>query len=289
MKKQVFYLGLAVVACAVLSYSYFAKNDSGTQDAAYEETLAALRSKQKKAAFKSVDKTPKDTLGNIQQLAQGLPGQFQNALNMLQPGKPTEPDPNGQAVYSDSANPLSVPDVIEPTPKTVAQLEARNSVGKIDPFAAPSGLKPFPRPKSEPPEAKIADGKLPPPPNLSDLPKDSLPPPPDTGGRLPPPPGESDLPPEAMSASAASPAIPALAQEELPPPPDRPSVLDRFKLSGIVGDRAILRFRREDSKVKYVTLAEGEAFNNVHLIEIKDDSVVLEEDGTRKDVEIPHI
>ncbi len=286
MNKKLFYFAAVVLVSAVLSYSYMVSNpqSNNNQDAAFEEKLAALRAKQKRAADKAASSRPNEGIGNLQQLAQ-------NALNILQPGKTSTEanDPSSQTVYPDSpdssSNPFVIPEVIEPTPKSVANLEARSSVGNSDPFA-PISAKPFPRVKQEPLPRQIAGEPLPPPPGFNkgstEAPSSA---PPDF--ELPPPPPGEGLP--AFPGSGPEPPLTALDNEELPSPPDKPSQIDHFDLSGIVGNRAILKFFRDDNKVKYVTLAEGETFNNVHLIEIKDDSVVLEEDGARRDVEIPAV
>jgi len=85
-----------------------------------------------------------------------------------------------------------------------------------------------------------------------------------------------------------------LSVAELPEPPARPSIADKMKLVGIVGDRAILAFSdrelvRENKWPKMVTLGTGEQFESVKVVGVSGDSVTVEEDGERSVKTIPPV
>ena len=150
-------------------------------------------------------------------------------------------------------------------------MTAKGSTGKPDPFAPLDTTKLFPK------FAHKADG--------GQHESSSLPPPPETMGSLPPPP---DAPTGDEEPSLAEPP-PALPARSIPHPPEMPLLMRRFKVSGIIGDRAVLEFKRENSHKSFITLGEGEVFDTVKLLAIKSDSVVLEEDGRTREIDLPPI
>lgn len=167
------------------------------------------------------------------------------------------------------------PDVpISATPRSVARMEAGGRAGRKDPFQPIQGYKPFPRP------AKL--GGIKPGPDITGPPEiareDLLPPPPPG---LPAPGNMNDIPPE-----VSSPYGGVLTMQELPLPPEKPSVADKMKLLAVVGDRAILGFKNDRLRLankwpKTVTLGPGESFESVRMIQVKGDTVLLDEDGER--------
>lgn len=81
---------------------------------------------------------------------------------------------------------------------------------------------------------------------------------------------------------------------ELPLPPDRPSVVAKLKLVGIIGDRALLTFtdpmfRAENHFPPCISLGSGEQLESVSVIDVTPHSIVLEEDGERQTKELPRI
>src|SRR5579875_271384 len=194
---------------------------------------------------------------------------------------PGAPPADTAGSVSPPAVPIFVPKSIPSTARQEAAVAARLHAGKQDPYA-PVGdqLKPFPRPRAG------AD--------LAGLPASSKPPASRTGaGRSivpPPPPGSGPAlvpPPEPPSGADLSVA-------ELPEPPARPSIADKMKLVGIVGDRAILAFSdrelvRENKWPKMVTLGTGEQFESVKVVGVSGDSVTVEEDGERSVKTIPPV
>ncbi|HEY9868912.1 MAG TPA: hypothetical protein V6D08_07080, partial [Candidatus Obscuribacterales bacterium] len=158
------------------------------------------------------------------------------------------------------------------TPRLLAANEARAGAGRTDPAARLDSYLPFPRvgPGSPKPEAAVKGPDIPPPPPAAKV----VPPPPPAaalGGDVLAPPPE----PEA-----------GLSLAELPAPPSRPSIVDKMKLVGIVGDRAVIAFsdRRAVAENKWprtITLGRGEQFESVSVVDVNPDSVTFDEDGER--------
>jgi hypothetical protein len=158
------------------------------------------------------------------------------------------------------------------TPLSLAANEARVQAGKPDPFQQVHNYLPFPRGAGGVASIAAADGASPPAP------------PPPVEKILPPPP-----PPVAASASGlAPPPEPdaGLSLAELPAPPSRPSIANKMKLVGVVGDRAIIAFsdrrlRMENKWPRTITLGRGEQFESVSVVDVSPDSVTIDEDGER--------
>ncbi len=74
-------------------------------------------------------------------------------------------------------------------------------------------------------------------------------------------------------------------------PPAPPTIADKFKVVGIIGDKAILActdlsVRHEYNWSKMITVASGDILGPVTVIAVKSDSVTLEEDGNRTETEL---
>ena len=161
------------------------------------------------------------------------------------------------------------------TPLVLAASEARVQAGKPDPFQRVQNYLPFPRGAGgvgSVASIAAADSGQPPAP------------PPPVEKILPPPP-----PPVASGASGlAPPPEPdaGLSLAELPAPPARPSIGNKMKLVGVIGDRAIIAFsdrrmRMENKWPKTITLGRGEQFESVSVVDVTPDSVTIDEDGER--------
>ena len=77
-------------------------------------------------------------------------------------------------------------------------------------------------------------------------------------------------------------------------PPDNAGINHKVELVGIVGDRAIFAIkgsllRRRHHWPRTFTLAIGQSFENLKLTAIKDESVVVEEDGQTFSKQMPVI
>jgi hypothetical protein len=156
------------------------------------------------------------------------------------------------------------------TPRLLAANEARAGAGRTDPAARLDNYLPFPRvgPGSPKPEAAVPGPDIPPPPPTKIVPP---PPPAALGGNVLAPPPEPDA---------------GLSLAELPAPPARPSIVDKMKLVGIVGERAVIAFsdRRALAENKWprtITLGRGEQFESVSVVDVSPDSVTFDEDGER--------
>jgi hypothetical protein len=193
----------------------------------------------------------------------------------------------GQAAAPQAVAPQPNKNVAATNPQQ-AQIAARENAGRQDPFKYVSGYKPFPRASKEQVDS-LGDDTM-----SGD----------DSGGPkfqnfiqhtknkiaqaskkqnmlVPPPPpmGESLAP----SSSGYSSGLPI---DELPAPPTRPSIADKMKLVGVIGDRAIFKFSDNKSRMdnkwpKTITLAPGQKFESVSLVNVADTSVTLDEDGER--------
>jgi len=96
---------------------------------------------------------------------------------------------------------------------------------------------------------------------------------------VPPPPPRAE---DALGAGVDG----GIALTELPVPPAKPSLADKMKLIGVIGDRAVLAFsdtqlRQENRWPKTLILKPGEQFETVSVLGVNPDSVTLEEDGER--------
>lgn len=168
---------------------------------------------------------------------------------------------------------LSVP----ATNRAEAAERARVGAGRPDPFAKVTSLKIFPTSRGS---------------DLMPLPKTHMPPPPSFhSGSLvpPPPPGTVSMPGSIMPVGQMP-----LTETELPEAPEKPQIVNKLKLIGIIGDKAMFKFldpeaRRANKWPAVLVLAAGEQFESMHLISIDNDSIVLEEDGERTTKELERI
>lgn len=158
----------------------------------------------------------------------------------------------GMAASSDSSPPAS---------SSSTTLDTTPAAGRGDPFSPITrGIRPFPSFGAPLHEKKRAV-------------KQAIPPPPQS--LIPPP------PPGVPNASEQSSDLPL---EDLPPPPEKPSLLAKMRLVGIIDDQALFTLSDTDDNVGrpyVVTLKPGEQFQTVTLLSVDADSVMVEEDGAR--------
>ncbi len=189
--------------------------------------------------------------------------------------KPADPVAQPVAAVPLPATPVAVPaggrKNLAATPRVLASSEARMQAGKPDPTLRLRNLKPFPRIRGG-----GGAGDL----GLADAAQ--LPAPPVVDKALPPPP-----PPVAADGLVPPPEPDAgLSLAELPAPPSRPSIANKMKLVGVIGDKAIIAFtdrrqRMENKWPRTITLGRGEQFESVSVVEVTPDSVTIDEDGER--------
>jgi hypothetical protein len=158
--------------------------------------------------------------------------------------------------------------VLPATTRVEAVQRAKANAGRTDPLAPVEGFKPFPR------GATAADAKA----NSNKTSSSSK-------MLIPPPPGglQLQVPPPPNSASSGS-ATEDLPVSELPVPPERPSIVNKLKLIGIIGQKAIftitdLSARRVNKWPRSLMLGTGEHFESVEVVSIGADSALLEENG----------
>lgn len=80
-----------------------------------------------------------------------------------------------------------------------------------------------------------------------------------------------------------------IAVDELPLPPEKPLLIPRLKLNAILGDHVVItfkdnQFRKSHGFKKYITLAPGQEFDSIKLIDVSNNSATLEENGEQKTV-----
>ncbi len=149
-----------------------------------------------------------------------------------------------------------------------ARIQARTTTGQNDPF---SPLVPVSS------EFKTTHTNINP---AAILERSMIPPPPPTGSN---PFGDSALPGQLNS---------GLNIGELPMPPEKAGLHPRLQLVGILGDRAIFNIkdnllRRKHHWPKTFTLAVGQEFDGMRLSAVKDESVLVEEDGQTIEMPMP--
>lgn len=168
------------------------------------------------------------------------------------------------------------PLIIPSTEREAAKLLARASTTK-DPFSAVLLYKPFPSSTATPANDQMktasTSDKTKPPSQKDGLTKHHKVPPPPPGFAAPPP------------------AVASIDVGQLPFPPAPPTIADKFKVVGIIGDKAILActdlsVRHEYKWSKMITVASGDILGPVTVIDVKSDSVTLEEDGNRTEREL---
>ncbi len=148
-----------------------------------------------------------------------------------------------------------------------ARIQARTTTGQNDPF---SPLVPV--------RSEIKTTHTNGPAAISE--RSMIPPPPPTGSN---PFGDSPLPGQLNS---------GLNIGELPMPPEKAGLHPRLQLVGILGDRAIFNIkdsllRRRHHWPKTFTLAVGQEFDGMKLSAVKDESVLVEEDGQTIEMPMP--
>lgn len=285
--------------------TYFAVHQPETQsdDAAYQQQLAALRKKQEAARQKNAD-SPSSSPANAgvsTETTTKAAANNQVAINpSLAPGQSPSSSPNSNQVTQHIKNTLSslqsmIPGaklpvanydsnaqrlqylqtmpvaVIESTGKQDAQIMARKDAGRPDPFAALPPSQPFPKAKNKPTSLEKVAGKK----SGTEF---------GTGpdGLPPPPPGATS--PSLTADLTPPPPPPGIELDELPPPPEKPMLSKNLKLNAILGDHIILAFKNRNYQKRnhfkqYITLAQGQEFDTVTLVDIGKDEATIEEHG----------
>lgn len=297
---------VGIIAIAVALLLTRTQEQNNDDSAAYEQQIAALRAKRKpideQSSAGSYSALNKDssTVAKTSQtvsttttlmnsgttafsdnLSKHMSSTLETFKNMMPATASTSsalPNDTQDRISYLQSMPVSV---IEATPRDAATNTARQDAGRANPFAEISPSNSFPRERKGVLPASLSDNKksgktlghgpegLPPP--APDLPP---PPPPDVTAQLTPPPG--------------------ISSEELPPPPEKPLLMRKLRLNGIVGDHVILAFKdrnyqRRNGYKRYITLAQGQVFDNVKLVDVDHDKAVLEEDGEQTTVRLEPI
>lgn len=172
---------------------------------------------------------------------------------------------------SASVAPLMTPStsgVFPATSRQQALNSARQSAGRSDPLAPISGFKPFPTGAEFPKTIEKEKTGM------------SLPP---SFNKLPPSAGEGLVPPPPPVSGSLSDELPV---SELPLPPDKPSIVTKLKLTGIIGGKAIFTITdkeaiRQNKWPGYLIMGDGDKFESIEALTVGTDSVVLEENGER--------
>lgn len=158
--------------------------------------------------------------------------------------------------------------------------EAKQAAGRSDPMMPFLGGHQFPHYSKGPTpteEPKDAAASVPPPPPTPEAPKSakSVPPPPPSGLVPPPPPSDP------IAGAGGD-----LPLNQLPEAPDKPTVADKLKLAGVIGNKVILQVptsvRQQNKWPATISLAPGEQFESLSVVSVDGDSVTLDEDGERR-------
>lgn len=209
----------------------------------------------------------------LTRLSASMPSGKQKSIN------PEVASTGEQAPVSTQASPSSSSPSSPPTLATTlsqAQEAAKQGSGRVNPFLAITGWKPFPSSEGyesllkSPDEGQTQETKA----RTSEHKKTS------SYNLVPPPPPVQTTQPAGTSEQVQLPI------DELPPPPAKPQIADKMKLIAVVGDRALFEFtdsmaQAENKWPKTVSLALGEKFSSVSLVAITGDSATLDEDGQR--------
>ncbi len=187
-------------------------------------------------------------LASIEEYLAGITGskeinQKQTAIGVIKAPIPlSSPLPAGLNLSGSEGVTGNKPLTINPTPREATIAESRQGTGRENPFSCPSGLKPFPR-------------------NQQEL-------------VLPPPPTEmTPLP------ANTSPGKENLSAEH-------PHLLDALSLVGVIDHKAVLTFLNPAIARRYscsstLILSSGDQLASVSVVDVGDDSVTLDEEGTR--------
>ncbi len=285
--------------------TYFAVNqpESPPDDSAYQQQLAELRKKQEAAKQKNAESpsgtgtqtpdfagSPTETSTNnkvainpsviatqppvASPTSSQVTQHIKNTLSSLQSMMPgaklpvANYDSNAQRMQYLQTMPVAV---IESTGKQDAQVMARQDAGRPDPFAALPSSQPFPKAKNKPMTLEKVAGKK------SETEFGTGP-----DGLPPPPPGSTS--PSLTADLTPPPPPPGIELDELPPPPEKPMLSKNLKLNAILGDHIILAFKDRNYQKKnhfkqYITLAQGQEFDTVTLVDIGKDEATIEEHG----------
>jgi hypothetical protein len=167
---------------------------------------------------------------------------------------------------------VGAPNTRPATTRTQAQTQAKSLAGRSDPFSPLHEVKAFPHNNVE-----RKTSKLPPPP-LKTVER--------LGLEVPPPPPGTFAAPVQNNQS--------LSLSELPSPPEKPTIAEKLKLVGIVGNEAIfnfsdIQFRLAHKYPETLVLKPGDRFETVNLVSVEKESVVLDEDGARCQKTLPLI
>jgi hypothetical protein len=209
------------------------------------------------------------------QSASSQPGSAHSTSSQASTAQSAHAEP--ASVSSAAANvstqaPSSISDqaaVLPATTRAQVVQRAKANAGRTDPLAPVEGFKPFPSGSA----ATAADAKA----YANKTPTKMLIPPPPGGLQLQVPP-----PPPTLGSHASS--AEDLPVSELPVPPERPSIVNKLKLTGIIGQKAIftitdLSARRLNKWPRSLMLGTGEHFESVEVVSIGSDSALLEENG----------
>ncbi len=109
--------------------------------------------------------------------------------------------------------------------------------------------------------------------------------------RLPPPP-DMNVPPQPVPSSDE--IASGLSVDELPPPPEKPMLIPRMRLNAILDDRVIMtfpdgKFSRANGFKKFITLAPGQSYDSIKLLDVEANKATFEEFGQVKTVVIDPI
>lgn len=170
---------------------------------------------------------------------------------------------------------IAAPQIILSTHREDAKLLARATTAS-DPFTTVLSYKPFPsseaKSSSKDPLTSSSVATKGMPPHKNGVANHHRIPPPPPGFAVPPPPSRIDM-------------------TQLPNPPAPPTVADKLKVVGIVGDKAIISVtdpsvRHEFKWSKMMTVGSGDMLGPVTVVAVKSDSVMFEEDGARTEKEL---
>lgn len=298
--KLIILVGVGLIAATYVMTR--TPDDSASADAAYQQNLEEIR--QKRAVKLAQSKKAESASSPLAQsrayseqaqtqkqvsLPEHVSQSFQNVLQSLSKIVPSDSS-SQPPVIDEKATRLqylqTIPiGMIEATHRPEAVAMARQDAGRIDPFAPLVQSHPFPKPRkgsssrSDDDLERLAGAKLPGP-HMGSGPE----------GLPPPPPGEM-----ASADDLSLPPDPSgIEHHEFPSPPPRQFLSEHLKLNAIVGDRVILafkdkEFRRQNGFKKYITLAEGQDFDTITLVDVEKDKAVLEENGEQRVIQLDPI
>jgi hypothetical protein len=178
---------------------------------------------------------------------------------------------------------LAAPGVVPATTFEAAEKEAHKEAGRNDPTQQISAYLPFPRVAFKPADKED---------------KATVPPPPPDGKAVPAAPSNSKskpvvahkvkdqlVPPPPPTALSPNGDLMGLDIAQLPPPPSKPTIGDKMNVLAVMDDHAVIAFptsiRLKNKWPRTITLATGEQFDSIKVVQITPDGVTIEEDGER--------